>query len=1678
MSIQKTINEIFLDNTDYANPSQAVNQASSLNALSGDLYADSKRFIYELLQNADDSPLCDNNVTVWIKAFDDNLVVAHSGKPFDSRDLRGICNVNNGTKKSDLTKTGYKGIGFKSVFGQSDEVTIYSGEEYFRFDSNYPFEWKWDKNKEIWEEENDRKFQFPWQIIPIYTKSKDVNRSIDIYLSQIKANVATIIKMNDINETIESIRELSLNLNMYLFLKNVSKIYIDLDNLVTIELNKEENNKIILSKNGKIVSEWLKHTITLEVPKDVKLKIQDERNIPDKLLLASTIELTLAARIEKDSIVRLSNHEKLLYSYLPTGETKYTLPVLVNTSFLTTANRESLHEDSQWNQWIFKEIAIEIFKWIAQLVNKEFGFQSYQLIPNNTIENRLGSKFNEGIKEALNSIAFIVTRKGNLAKVRETIVDFTYLSEKSFVGDNSIKNFIKLKDDGDKQFARSNAYFVKLRDLGASCFEWKDLLSFFSSDCFRCNHTVQKNIELIKWLKDKCESDKVKEITIETLKNLPFIWDHKNMLNYPTRVCFPSVEDKNWDNPNSNLSFLHRQLQEWLINDSNSRVWLENLGVEEKTDITYITQNILPRINTYVTMENAVETILELFRLYKKGELSNDLLSKLSPLKLLTQKSTLCRAKECYLADFYRPRIELENIITADMFVSQTYCKTVNEKDDWKQFFKKIGVHDGINYIEYNDKYTNSQLLTVGIISEYFTEPDKKFQPYISTFWADSYKNIATINYILFTKNNFIFAEKFWSDFISYNSPDCIEKHAIAYWGNGGMPGRSSGDAVENFVPWYIRNIDCIPTLSGKCNKANNVLLNTKENSEISGSYLEVFNGQELSNDWKAFFNFKTDLELNDYLELLKKISTDTDKNGFIKSGNYRRIQAIYNYLLSQCANWSDKIIAQIESLTDSVCLLDTNDQFTKSNTLKYFIDGNEGIFQEQYKFIKLSAENKQHPNLELLLKYFKVKVLRQSEFKLEHSQLRECYELKDKLKSIYLYLKIWIETEESDIKESIENLETRIDALKVYRADKLSIVYSDMDFCKEVNSHYDNNILYVTNPWNSNSVLLKLPEIMCRYFEIVGHDKKLDFLLRSTIDEIRQYFLQEKMELPIIDDRELAVQGDLINISGIIGETVGGVNTQSTDQLKKALGTKYIPEEFYHLSNPDYERLLYIQKRIPRAIDNVIKHLNNLQEYDCSNYYIVAESIIGGITKNGNEITVIARPSDNKEVILYYTSEYDVLDYVDAEFWCEDGKNVPMRISFGQILKETSINRIPLDNFEIEEYELDEILNKPKSDEMDFDAIPFPPQKIAKIISSFANTKGGTLIFGVKQITIDRNEVVGLSTDFNISEIMRKAISLLHPIPNVVHNWINVGRKSIYLIKVEKSEDEVLLAKQKYIRKGTNSIIEDSTQLHITTLNTSNIERNIAIIIAIENYTPRKEDQIPPVKYALEDANIFKNMLINTMHLEADDISMYANENALKSNLEYELKSLFYELTEQDRLIFYFVGHGFHNGTTNYLSTYDMHPYNIADTAVSLRKILLDPLKKSKCKNALIFIDACAQSFQDENSRNQITNINEEELRLINQEFPYYATFLSCQPGQSSFSSDILKHGIWTYHLVNAITGKEPSAVSNGKYITDRSLQNYLSEQVADYAKEELKHNQNPRAILDSSYENIIVEV
>lgn len=101
--------------------------------LLADRYDDRTHFIFELLQNAEDAlarrPEWAGSRSVTFDLLPTELRFSHFGKPFDERDVRGVCGIAESTK--DFTAIGRFGIGFKSVYSFTERPEIHSGDEDF-----------------------------------------------------------------------------------------------------------------------------------------------------------------------------------------------------------------------------------------------------------------------------------------------------------------------------------------------------------------------------------------------------------------------------------------------------------------------------------------------------------------------------------------------------------------------------------------------------------------------------------------------------------------------------------------------------------------------------------------------------------------------------------------------------------------------------------------------------------------------------------------------------------------------------------------------------------------------------------------------------------------------------------------------------------------------------------------------------------------------------------------------------------------------------------------------------------------------------------------------------------------------------------------------------------------------------------------------------------------------------------------------------------------------------------------------------------------------------------------------------------------------------------------------------------------------------------------------------------
>lgn len=89
-------------------------------------YSDRTHFIYEILQNAEDA----DAKHIRFSLERDRLLVFHNGRPFNEKDIEGVCGIASGTKE-DGTRIGHFGIGFKSVYCYTERPYIYSGKYHF-----------------------------------------------------------------------------------------------------------------------------------------------------------------------------------------------------------------------------------------------------------------------------------------------------------------------------------------------------------------------------------------------------------------------------------------------------------------------------------------------------------------------------------------------------------------------------------------------------------------------------------------------------------------------------------------------------------------------------------------------------------------------------------------------------------------------------------------------------------------------------------------------------------------------------------------------------------------------------------------------------------------------------------------------------------------------------------------------------------------------------------------------------------------------------------------------------------------------------------------------------------------------------------------------------------------------------------------------------------------------------------------------------------------------------------------------------------------------------------------------------------------------------------------------------------------------------------------------------------
>jgi hypothetical protein len=179
-----------------------------------------------------------------------------------------------------------------------------------------------------------------------------------------------------------------------------------------------------LSYNKNQRSEWLINRREILVPSEI---LEDKR-LPEKLRHVLSTEIGLAAKLDINNqkrFITVSNNDRILFAYMPTKISTYQLPLLVNANFLTNANREQIHTDSIWNQWLFKQIPRVTIEWVKELIKKpNWSNAAYDLLPIPIKgSDILANMYSESCSSALINIQFIRSTHGEELAPNEAIID-------------------------------------------------------------------------------------------------------------------------------------------------------------------------------------------------------------------------------------------------------------------------------------------------------------------------------------------------------------------------------------------------------------------------------------------------------------------------------------------------------------------------------------------------------------------------------------------------------------------------------------------------------------------------------------------------------------------------------------------------------------------------------------------------------------------------------------------------------------------------------------------------------------------------------------------------------------------------------------------------------------------------------------------------------------------------------------------------------------------------------------------------------------------------------------------------------------------------------------------------------------------------------------------------------
>ena len=667
-----------------------------------ELYSEKTHFIYELIQNAEDS----KSQCLEIQLFEKELLIWNDGSLFSEEDVRKICSLYSSNK--DLTQIGSFGIGFKAVYNYTDCPEIYSGNERFFI------------------EELIKPIGIP-------------NSSMISRVAELVENGKTVFRLpfkkelhkEDIKQLEKRLRE--LNVQTLLFLRNLKEVrwsdkriqqngvyHCNRRSHKVIQNAEEVELKNSLNDNNQTTEKFLVIRKEICPPKDViNQLLQQEEYDDDKKRIEESAEklqpVEVAFKILDEKIIEMERC--VLFAYLPT-QMKTNLRFLIQARYQTTPARDNISTNSPWNEWLMKE-TVEFLPDVLEEL-KTGGLLTptfFNVIPlqNDKIPIEYEA-ISKSLQKAMQNHPFIPTHNNGYAKaecVRYPHAESLY----QLVESEWMKRIEWLNPEirDIKEFRRC---FMAMQEAGVKEALFDPILKWLKE---RSQEWFEERAD--DWLhslylylnKQKSKMKRIKELPLVRLEDGSHICASKNLVFFPPNTS----EEREGITPFINeLPIVQSTLLEG--NKGNDIIsFLKNIGVKTMQPAHLISEYILPKYLEVGKEPTEEQNRMHLHYLQsvwsKKPTEVSKLTAKISDTPILLayregERESLVLRKPCqvYLPQTYTGNGDLETYFSGQddvWYVDDGYFKSNSDLKNLYSYLKGIGVLDMPQVIKKNGEF-------------------------------------------------------------------------------------------------------------------------------------------------------------------------------------------------------------------------------------------------------------------------------------------------------------------------------------------------------------------------------------------------------------------------------------------------------------------------------------------------------------------------------------------------------------------------------------------------------------------------------------------------------------------------------------------------------------------------------------------------------------------------------------------------------------------------------------------------------------------------------------------------------------------------------------------------------------------------------------------------------------